>query len=190
MTELLIMAYETETAAFGMRESLVELQRTGFLDAEDMVVATRDAAGGVILHQPLNLTASGALGGTVWGALIGLVFLAPVAGAAIGAGVGALAGAHADIGINDDFMRRAATALPQGGAVLFLLLRRARAAEVLERLRNLGATGRSLSTELPEDMEARLRVAIARAGTTAVSAEEMTAAAAERKRPVIGAGRD
>lgn len=45
---------------------------------------------------------------------------------------------------------------------------------MLERLRNLGATGRSLSTELPEDMEARLRVTIARAGTTAVSAGDDT----------------
>jgi uncharacterized membrane protein len=45
------------------------------------------------------------LSGTFWGALIGMIFLMPLAGAAIGAASGALGGALSDVGINDQFMK-------------------------------------------------------------------------------------
>jgi uncharacterized membrane protein len=34
---------------------------------EDAVVVTRDLQGKVNLHQPVDLTAAGAIGGTFWG---------------------------------------------------------------------------------------------------------------------------
>ena len=48
------------------------------------------------LHQAVNLTAAGAAGGGFWGLLIGMIFMNPLIGAAVGAGAGALsAGADA-----------------------------------------------------------------------------------------------
>ena len=41
-----------------------------------------------------------------WGSLIELLFMMPLAGAAIGAASGALKDRLADLGINDDFMRQ------------------------------------------------------------------------------------
>ena len=41
----------------------------------------------------------------MWGGLIGLLFLAPLFGMAIGAATGATAGKTADVGVNDDFMK-------------------------------------------------------------------------------------
>jgi hypothetical protein len=44
-----------------------------------------------------NIIAVGAVGGTFWGALIGLIFLMPLAGAAIGAASGVIGGALSDV---------------------------------------------------------------------------------------------
>jgi hypothetical protein len=45
----------------------------------------KDAQGRIKLNQLVNTTAVGAVSGTFWGTLIGLIFLMPLAGAAIGA---------------------------------------------------------------------------------------------------------
>ena len=69
----------------------------------------RDPTGKVHIKQAVNLTARGAAaggsGGAFWGTLVGLLFLNPLAGFAIGgltgAGFGALSGMLADYGISD-----------------------------------------------------------------------------------------
>jgi uncharacterized membrane protein len=48
--------------------------------------------------------------------LIGMIFLMPLAGAAIGAASGAIAGALTDVGINDQFMKDAARVLDTNNA--------------------------------------------------------------------------
>ena len=83
---------------------------------DDVVVVTRDDKGKVKLHQAVNLTAAGAVGGTFWGMLIGMLFLNPMLGAAVGAGSGALSGYLTDIGINNDFMKQIGKALQPGTA--------------------------------------------------------------------------
>ncbi len=57
------------------------------------------------LHHPVGV---GALGGSFWGLLFGLISFGPLLGLAVGAASGALAGAMTDVGINDDFIRQAA----------------------------------------------------------------------------------
>jgi uncharacterized membrane protein len=55
------------------------------LEGIDAVITVKDANGHIKLNQLINTTAVGAVSGTFWGALIGLIFLMPLAGAAIGA---------------------------------------------------------------------------------------------------------
>ena len=57
-----------------MRAELVKLQKEYLIEMEDVVVVTNDK-GKVKLHQAVNLTAAGAVGGTFWGMLIGMIFL-------------------------------------------------------------------------------------------------------------------
>ena len=52
-----------------------------------MIVERKDD-GKIKLHQP-SLAGAGALGGAAWGGLIGLIFLVPFFGMAIGAASGA-----------------------------------------------------------------------------------------------------
>ena len=62
--------------------------------------------------------------------MIGLLFLNPLLGAALGAGAGALRGRFTDIGISDQFMKGAAAALAPGHAALCVLVRKVTADKV------------------------------------------------------------
>src|SRR5262249_3084122 len=89
----------------------------------------------------------------------GLIFLAPLAGAAIGAASGALGGMLTDVDINDKFMKDAASALQPGTAGLFLLIRKMTTDKVLADLRGVGGT--LMRTSFDETKEAALRDALA-----------------------------
>ena len=94
----------------------------------------------------------------MWGASIGLVFLNPLLGAAIGAGAGALSGRFTDIGIDDNFMKEAAGALTPGQAALCVLVRKVTADKVLPVMAGFG--GKVLRTNLTTEQEAKLQEAL------------------------------
>jgi uncharacterized membrane protein len=85
--------------------------------------------------------------------------MVPVAGAALGAASGALAGAFTDFGINDDFMKDVAQAVPVGGAALFLLVKKMTTDKVLEDLKGMG--GAVLRTSFDKSMEDAIKTALA-----------------------------
>src|SRR5580765_2091376 len=105
MSNLIVVGFNNSADAFEMRVALAKMQVQYLIEMEDAVVVTRDAGGSVQLHQTTNLVAAAAAGGAFWGSLIGLLFLNPLLGAAVGAGSGALSGRLADIGIKDQFMK-------------------------------------------------------------------------------------
>jgi len=105
MSDLVVIGFKDEHTAFEMHAALAKMQKEYLIEMEDIVVVTRDDNSKVTLHQAANLTAAGAVGGTFWGMLIGMFFLSPLLGAAVGAGSGALAGFLSDIGVSDNFMK-------------------------------------------------------------------------------------
>ena len=135
---------------------------------EDAVVVTRDSQGKVKLHQPVNLTAAGAVQSTLWGSLIGLLFLNPLLGAAIGAGSGAISGALTDIGINDQFMKDLGATLTPATSALFVLVRKSTPDKVLEGLKPFVGKAKVLRTSLTKDKEDELRRALERVAVTNV----------------------
>ncbi|NAZ37400.1 DUF1269 domain-containing protein [Rubellimicrobium sp. CFH 75288] len=163
MSDLVVIAFPDQESAFRARAEFLALQKDYLVEMEDVVVVTRAETGEVQLHQAVNLTAAGAVGGSIWGALIGLLFLNPLLGAAVGAGAGALGGSLADVGIEDAFLREVGGTLDGGGAALAVLLRKMTADRVIDRLSGLG--GRVLQTSLPADIETRLRERIEGSGS-------------------------
>ena len=161
MSDLLVIAFDNEANGFELRTALVNMQKEYLIELEDAVVVTRNAEGKIQLHQAMNLTTAGAVGGGFWGTLVGLLFLNPLLGAAVGAASGALAGKFSDIGINDDFMRDLGNSIPPGGSAVFILVRKMTADKVLAKLESFHLKGRVLQTSLPEAEEARLREAFA-----------------------------
>ena len=155
MSELVAIGFDNEAKAFEMRAELAKLQKEYLIDMEDVVVVTKDDKGKVKLHQAVNLTAAGAVGGAFWGMLIGLIFLNPLLGAAIGAGAGALSGKLRDIGISDNFMKELAETFKPGASALFVLVRKVTPDKVLDQLK--GFKGKVLKTSLTADKEEELR---------------------------------
>jgi uncharacterized membrane protein len=159
MADLVVIAFPTEAKAEEVRQKLLAMQKEYLIELGDAVIAVKDAGGRIKLNQLLNTTAAGAVSGTFWGSLIGLIFLMPLAGAAIGAATGAIGGALTDVGIKDGWMKEVAAAIQPGTAALFLLIRKATADKVLERLRGEGGT--VTRTSLDHTKEAALQAALA-----------------------------
>jgi uncharacterized membrane protein len=136
------------------------MQKEYLIDIEDAVVVTRDQKGKTRLDQAVNLTSAGAVGGGFWGMLIGLIFLNPILGAAIGAGAGALSGRLNDIGLNDKMMKDIGQSFKPGTSGLFVLVRRATVDKVLQGLKEFAGKGKVFQTSLNKDDEAALREAI------------------------------
>lgn len=161
MSTLVVVSYDKEFQAEEVRLKLRKLQKDYLIDLEDAVVATKDAKGKVKLHQAMNLTGAGALSGGFWGALIGLIFMMPLLGAAVGASAGAVSGALTDLGIDDKFMKDLAEQMQPGGSVLFVLAHGATPDKVMEELQGTG--GRILKTSLTHEDEAKLQAVLSAA---------------------------
>jgi uncharacterized membrane protein len=160
MSDLIAVAYPDRATAEKVRDELARLTREHVIEIEDAVVATREANGKVKLHQAVNPAGSAAAGGALWGGLIGLIFLAPL----IGAAAGAAGGAVTDLGIEDRLMKELGQNLPEGGAALFVLVRRVTPDKVIPRIDQYG--GKILQSSLSNESEQRLQEALD-AGATA-----------------------
>jgi len=158
MSTLVVIGYNDLYTAEEVRLKLRKLQSEYLIDLEDAVVAVKDTASKVKLHQAINLTTAGAVSGGFWGSLIGLIFLNPLLGLAVGAGAGAVSGALSDVGINDEFMKDLAATMTPGSSALFVLVRKATPDKVLEEIKGTG--GKILKTSLSHDDEAKLQAAL------------------------------
>jgi len=157
MSDLIVVAFPTEAKAEEVRQKLLSMQKEYLIELGDAVIAVKDDKGHIKLNQLLNTTA--AVSGTFWGALVGLIFLMPLVGAAIGAASGALGGALTDVGIDDKWMKETAAAIQPGTAALFVLVRKVTADKVLEGLRGEGGT--VMKTSLDHTKEEALKAALA-----------------------------
>jgi uncharacterized membrane protein len=160
MSDLIVIAFKDEQTAFALRAELAKMQKEYLIDMEDVVVVTKDDKGKVKLHQAANLTAMGAVTGGFWGMLIGLIFLNPLLGVAVGAGAGAVSGALTDIGVDDKMMKELAASFKPGCSAVFVLVRKATGDKVLEGLKEFTGKGKVLQTSLAKDKEEELRAVI------------------------------
>ena len=102
-------------------------------------------------------------GGAIAGGLIGLVFLAPLFGMAVGAlGAGAAwKSMFGDVGVAHSFVDELSQNLEPGGGALLILLREMDLNEVLSRIEERGHV---VQTSLNEEVEAQLDAALAAGG--------------------------
>ncbi|MFO1459662.1 MAG: DUF1269 domain-containing protein [Verrucomicrobiota bacterium] len=158
MSQLIAVSYPDPFKAQEVRLTLIKLQKEHLIDLEDAVVVTKDAEGKIKLHQAVNLTAAGAVSGGFWGTLIGMIFLNPIFGAAVGASFGAISGALTDLGIDDQMMKDVAAKLSPNTSALFVLVRSVTADKVVPEIQKYGGT--ILQSSLSHDDEAKLQAAL------------------------------
>jgi uncharacterized membrane protein len=165
MSELIVVAFDTETQAEETRKLLFELQDQYLVEVEDAVTVIKNHEGKISINQIYNLPLSGATGGTVyggiWGMLIGVLFFNPILGWAVGsvtgATIGGVSGWLTDIGINDDFIKRLGETIKPKSSALFLLLRKVTQDKVLQVLKEHHIKGTVLRTSLSTDDESTLQ---------------------------------
>ncbi len=162
MGQLVVLGFDGVTAADEVLNKVRGLKAEHLIDLEDAVVVERDAEGKVHIKQALNLTAlgatSGGLSGAFWGTLVGLLFLNPLAGMAIGAatgvGAGALSGSLMDYGVNDEFVKKLSETIPNNSSALFVLVREVTMDKVVDAIQPWNP--RVLNTSLSNEQEAKL----------------------------------
>src|SRR3954468_18257204 len=138
MSSLVAIAYPDRATAEQVRAELVQATKEHLIKLEDAVVVEHQLDGKIKLHQGMSLTGTGAAGGALWGGLIGLIFLAPLLGMAVGAASGGAAGALTDIGVDDKFMKALGASLQSGGAAIVVLVRQSTPDKVLPRISQYG----------------------------------------------------
>lgn len=160
MSDLVVFAFEDDVTAYEMRASLAKLQKNYLIEMEDIVIVHKNDKGKVKLDQWVNVAAQGAVSGGFWGLLIGMLFLNPLIGTAVGAGAGALGGATTDLGINDIFMKEVGQTLKPGTSALFVLLRKITADKLIEAMKEFEGRATVLQSSLSQEKEDALRASL------------------------------
>ena len=169
MSDLVVLGFDGIHTADDVLNKLRSLQREYLLDLEDACVVERDKTGKVYIKQAVNLTALGAATGVsrgaLWGVIVGLLFLNPLAGMAIGAitgaGAGALSGSLSDYGIPDDFVKRLGETISKDSSALFVLFKKMNEDKVLPEIERFKP--RVLRTSLSNECEEKLKGAFSKA---------------------------
>src|ERR1700712_2378291 len=124
MATLSVWRFDTAEGADQAVATLEDLSRKQLVVVTDAaIVSWRDGERRPKTHQLHNLAGAGALGGAFWGLLFGLLFFVPLLGMAIGAAGGALSASLTDVGISNDFIKKAREELTPGTSALFVLTR-------------------------------------------------------------------
>jgi uncharacterized membrane protein len=163
MSTLVAIAYPDMATAERVRQELIQAAKEHLVQLEDAVVVEHRPDGKIKLHQAMSTTGAGAAGGALWGGLIGLIFLAPLFGMAVGAASGALGGKLADVGVNDDFVKNLGARLQAGGAALIVLGSTGAGDKVIDRVKGYG--GDVIQTSLSNEDEEHLRAALGERAT-------------------------
>lgn len=150
MSEIILFVYRNQSDAFAAGEALAVMQRKAGTEPEDIVVITRDGEGRISLNQSIDLATGQPLGGGLWGMTIGTLFLDRRTEAQSETGLAAQLRAA---GINASFLRDAATALRDGGAVVGMRVRLLGASRVQDHVAGLKGAPRVLRTRLSADTE-------------------------------------
>jgi uncharacterized membrane protein len=159
MSDLIAIAYPDEATAMRARRNLWEGMEKGIIEVEDALVMIRAEDGTVDIRHGSSGVGAAAVGGAMWGGLIGLVLLAPLLGMAAGAAAGAAAWKHAvpDAGIAESFVTDLRQSLAPGSAALVLLVRKMTSEEVIPLIKERGHV---IQTTLDEKLEEQLDAAL------------------------------
>lgn len=154
MSELIIAAFPTETAAMAARDALVRLQLAARTELEDVILIIRRAEGEITLEQAAWKATGKPLGDGRWGLLIGSLFLDerdPKKQKNRG-----LAALFRRTGLDPDFIRQVSRALVSGGAAVGMRSRALSPKTVIAGLADLDPPGRVMRATLTAEVEAEL----------------------------------
>jgi len=157
MSDLLVIVFDDQDTARAMHAAMARMGADHVMDLADLELVVRDGDGGIRFGASKAQVPARALGGGIWGLVLGAVFTVPVAGAAVGAAAGALTGLDSAIGIEDAFLDALGRTLLPGSAAVCVMVRDVSVDEMLERLRGFHETGHVIRAPLAPEDAGRLR---------------------------------
>jgi len=154
---LVVITFDSEEEAGEVLKIVRRLEHEGVIKLKDSAVVSKDQSGKAHVKNELSsATEVGMVAGGLIGPLLTIFF--PIAGIAIGVAAGAGIGASLGQGVDGKFVDEVKENLKPGGSALFLLVSHGHPA-ALDALK--GHHGTVYQTTLPEDIEDRLRKALA-----------------------------
>jgi uncharacterized membrane protein len=122
MTALTAWRYDTPFGAEAAAVRLKRLEERKVLTVHDAItIAWMPQAGEPVIGHLKHPSAASAGKGSVLGALVGMLVLAPVAGAALGAGVASVSARLRRSGIDEEFVKELGAQLTPGSSALLVL---------------------------------------------------------------------
>jgi uncharacterized membrane protein len=158
-SNIVVLGFKNQYGAEGMLKDIQKWQEGVLIELEDAVIASRAAGGGIQIEQTHKEGGRFALRGGGAGLLAGLLLGGPILGLVGGVAAGGIANALKDYGLDDTFVKEVSQWVQPETSALFLLVKEAKADEVLDKLRPQGAI--VLTTTLAPEQEKRLQQALA-----------------------------
>lgn len=161
--EILVVALDKPSRASELLLTLANLSAEGKIRMHDAVIVAKDDSGRSRIVQTVDTTpAKGALAGTWWGLLAGLLVAGPafLALGLGGAAAGALYGKLVDRGLDDGWVKQMADWVLPGRSALLLLVDADFDREVLTELRRYEGIGEVAYTTLPPGTKAEIERAL------------------------------
>ena len=156
MATVTVLRVPTATGAEEVLGEVRQLQKQHLITLQDAaIVSWPREHKAPRTRQLVDLVTSGGLSGMFWGILLGLIFVAPLLGMAIGGTAGAIGGALRDYGIDDEFIQSVRGAVTPGTSALFLMTSGAVLDRVADALKDRDFE--IIATNLSADQERRLR---------------------------------
>lgn len=161
--EILAIVLDKPTRASELLLAIANLGQEGKVKIHDAVIVAKDDHGRTSVVETVDVTPlRGAVSGTWWGMLAGLLVGGPVfLGAAIGgAAAGALYGKLVDKGLEDSWVKGMAAWIDPSTSALLLLVDSGFDHAVIEELKRFEGIGRVAVTTLPEGTKSEVEAAL------------------------------
>jgi uncharacterized membrane protein len=162
MAALVAIGYSDQGTAEQARHTVQQLESELIIQADQVASISRDIEGKYHVHTTHRCggasSGGGAAWGGFWGLLFGLLFFVPVAGLALGAGLGALFGHMGAKGIDKAFQEQVRDYVKPGTSALFMVIEQATPEKAVAALQQYAGT--VIKTSLSDADTERLQEAL------------------------------
>ena len=154
MSEIIVIGYDEQSTATQAYKEVLTLQHDFVVELTGLAIVRVDDEGKSHVETPQKIVGVSAASGALWGMLIGILFLVPFFGLALGGAMGALMGKMGKSGIDEQFRTQVQALLKPGGAAVVIMASKITDDKFANAMKQFGGT--LLKTSLSEDDEKEL----------------------------------
>jgi len=154
MSEIIVIGYDEQSTATQAYKEVLTLQQDFVVELTGLAIVRVDDEGKSHVETPQKIVGVSAASGALWGMLIGILFLVPFFGLALGGAMGALMGKMGKSGIDEQFRSQVQALLKPGGAAVVIMASKITDDKFANAMKQFGGT--LLKTSLSEVDEKEL----------------------------------